>query len=402
MLEEINLNKEKEKNNYSFNNQSQIIDKEIKNSISIKGKSCYKDSRTSLTARLNQNDLLVFNQGLKLFGFNTLNEMVHDFIKGKFPIVTEDKQIDTLFQNQQTGGLKSLLEGGNNREFYEKADTNDMYNYYLHIRKLHPNTSRDLISYFKRFRDLFFTERIEEIRVLSPRIRSKIMDSFRKFGQYYLYKYNNDQCMDLVTKIIRRHSLSVGNTEHGKLYIVDDNYLENKLKLLFEMNGDIGLIVKFGLFSGLREDEMVYVYNKTVCNNLSGCVCEKIHVLDKPNGTSIVLIQWHRGHKKCYFTIVPTEIFKAFKELPSFAYNPHIKSAHSYIKTKDQILNFMWLRKAHYNVMCRTMKPFEANVLAGRAKTVDAKHYAMYELDSMSNNYVEAWTKYRVNFKSLS
>jgi intergrase/recombinase len=277
-----------------------------------------------------------------------------------------------------------------------------MYNYYIRIRKLHPNTCRDLISYFKRFRDLFFTERIEEIRVLSPRIKSRIMDSFRKFGQYYLYKYNNDQCMDLVTKIIRRHSLSVGNTEHGKLYIVDDNYLENKLKLLFEMNGDMGLIVKFGLFSGLREDEMVHVYNKTLCNNLSGCVCEKLHVLDKPNGTSIVLIQWHRGHKKCYFTIIPTEIFKAFKELSSFAYNPHIKSAHSYIKTKDQILNFMWLRKAHYNVMCRTMKPFEANVLAGRAKTVDAKHYAMYELDSMSNNYEEAWTKYGVNFKSLS
>jgi len=134
LAEEINLNKEKEKNNYDCNNQSPRIEKEIKNSISIKGKPCYKDSRTSLTARLNQNDLLVFNQRLKLFGFNTLNEMVHDFIKGNFPIVTEDKQIDNLFQNQQTGGLRSLLEGGSNREFYEKADTNDMYNYYLLCR----------------------------------------------------------------------------------------------------------------------------------------------------------------------------------------------------------------------------------------------------------------------------
>ena len=126
--------------------------------------------------------------------------MVHDFIKGQFPKVTEDRQIDNLFHNQQTGGLKSLLEGGSDRDFYEKADTKDMYNYYLHIRKFHPNTCRDLISYFKRFRELFFTERIEEIRVTSPRIRSKIMDSFRKFGQYYLYKYNNDQCMDLGNK----------------------------------------------------------------------------------------------------------------------------------------------------------------------------------------------------------
>ena len=57
---------------------------------------------------------------------------------------------------------------------------------------------------------------------------------------------------------------------------------------------------------------------KTLCHNLSGCTCAKLHVLEKPNGTSIVLIQWHRGHKKCYFTIVPTEIFKAFKDYAFF------------------------------------------------------------------------------------
>ncbi len=361
-------------------------------------KSPLKDNRISLTARLNENDLVIFNQRLKLFGFSSLNEMVRDFTKSKFPVVTEDKQIDNLYQNQQTGGLKSLLEGGSNRDFYERADTNDMHKYYLNVRKFHPNTCRDIISYFKRFREAFFTEKIDEIRGLTPRVKSKIMDALRKFGQYYLYKYNNDQVIDLVEKIIRRHSLSVGNTDHGKLYIVDDHYLENKLKLVFDMNGEIGLIVKFGLFSGLREDELIYVYGKQICTNLSGCVCEKLHVMEKPNGISIILVQWHRGHKKCYFTVVPTELFKAFRNLESFSYKAHIRSAHSYIKTKDETLNFMWLRKAHYNVMCRTMKPFEANILAGRAKTVDAKHYAIYELDSMTNKYVEAWSKYRINF----
>jgi hypothetical protein len=54
------------------------------------------------------------------------------------------------------------------------------------------------------------------------------------------------------------------------------------------------------------------------------------------------------------------------------------------MRAKDPTLHFMWLRKAHYNVMCRAMKPFEANILAGRAKSVDARHYAMYELDVMS------------------
>jgi intergrase/recombinase len=234
--------------------------------------------------------------------------MVHDFVKGKFPQITEDRQIDNLIYNTQSNSLKSVLDGGNNCDFYERVDINDTYNYYLNIRKFHPKTGRDLVSYFKRFRDQFFTERVVEIQSLSPRIRSKIMDAFRKFGQYYFYKFNNDQCTDLVSKIIRRHSLNVGNTEHGKLYIVDDNYLEAKLKILLEMKGEIGLIVKMGLCSGLREEELVYADKKSVCPNLAGCNCDKLHVMNKPNKTSIVLIQWHRGHKKYYFSIIPTNL----------------------------------------------------------------------------------------------
>jgi hypothetical protein len=42
------------------------------------------------------------------------------------------------------------------------------------------------------------------------------------------------------------------------------------------------------------------------------------------------------------------------------------------------------------------MKPFESNILAGRAKTVDAKHYAMYELDMMTKSYTEAWKKFGI------
>lgn len=378
------------------NNLASDISKGKKDKFQTKS----KDTRKSITARLIPDDLPIFNQRLKLYGFDSLNALVHDFIKGKFPFITEDRQIDNLLSNSQSNGLKSLLEGGNSHDFYQRADTSDMFDYYLKVRKFHQKTCRDLISYFRRFRDQFFTERVEEIRTLSPRIRSKIMDAFRKFGQYYFYKYNNDQCQDLVAKIIRRHNLSFGNNDHGKLYIVDNNYLEAKLKLLNEMNGEIGLIVKFGLFSGLREDEMVYVYDKPICNNLSGCYCNNLHVLQKPNGISIILIQWHRGHKKCYFTITPTSLFEDFKSLTSFSYSPHIKSAHSYIKTKDATLNFMWLRKAHYNVMCRTMKPFEANILAGRAKTVDAKHYAMYELDLMSKSYVESWSKFGINMNN--
>jgi intergrase/recombinase len=357
-----------------------------------------KDNRKSLTARVKPEDLIVFNQRLKLFGFNSINELVHEFIAGRFPQITEDKQIDNLIGNTQSNGQRTILEVGNAGDFYKNVDLDDMYNYYQNIRGLHPKTCKDLISYFRRFKDQFFTpQKGEELRMLSPRIRSKIMDSFRKFGQYYLYKYNDDSCIDLVSKIIRRYNLNAGNNDHSKLYIVDDNYLAEKLKTVLQLQGEIGLIVKFAMFSGLREDELVYVYRKESCSNLGGCSCEKLHVFEKPNGVSIILIQWHRGHKKCYFAIVPTTIWKLFRNLTFFDYNPHIKSAHSYLKVKDKDLHFMWLRKAHYNIMCRSMKPFEANILAGRAKTVDAKHYAMYELDSMSKRYSEAWKKFGID-----
>jgi intergrase/recombinase len=357
------------------------------------------DNRKSLTARVKPEDLVVFNQRLKLFGFNSINELVREFIAGRFPQITEDKQIGNLAQNMQSNGQRTVLDNENNNfgSFYRSVDFEDMLNYYQNIRNLHPKTSRDLVGYFRRFRDQFFSKKVEELRILSPRIRSKIIDSFRKFGQYYLYKYNDDSCIDLISKVIRRYNLNAGNNDHGRLYIVDDNYLEEKIKMVLQLEGEIGLIVRFGIFSGLREDELTYIHRKEVCSNLGGCTCERLHVIEKPNGLSIILIQWYRGHKKCYFSIVPTLLWKAFRSLPHFDYNPHIKSAHSYLKAKDKDLHFMWLRKAHYNIMCRTMKPFEANILAGRAKTVDAKHYAMYELDAMSKSYAEAWKKFGID-----
>ncbi|MGH9979873.1 MAG: hypothetical protein ACRD8Z_29135, partial [Nitrososphaeraceae archaeon] len=199
-----------------------------------------KDNRRSLTARIKPDALPIFNQRLKLFGFNSLNELVHAFISGKFPYASEDRQMDNLIENIQTNGLRTMLDMTNCQDFYQNVDLKDMYEYYLKLKKLHPKTCRDTISYFRRFRNQFFTEDAKEISMMTPRIRSKITDAFRKFGQYYLYKYNNDQCLDLVTRIIRRYSLNVGNNDHNKLYIVDDNYLSEKLKLVFGLEGEIG------------------------------------------------------------------------------------------------------------------------------------------------------------------
>jgi hypothetical protein len=54
--------------------------------------------------------------------------------------------IENQINNTQSIDLKSFLgSGGSNRDLYEEADLNGMYNYYLNIRKVHLKTCRDLL-----------------------------------------------------------------------------------------------------------------------------------------------------------------------------------------------------------------------------------------------------------------
>jgi hypothetical protein len=57
---------------------------------------------------------------------------------------------------------------------------------------------------------------------------------------------------------------------------------------------------------------------------------------------------------------------------------------------------FVALRKLHYNVMSRAMDMNEADILAGRAKSVSARHYALYELDRMTDDYIQARKKFDI------
>jgi hypothetical protein len=74
---------------------------------------------------------------------------------------------------------------------------------------------------------------------------------------------------------------------HQRIYIVDDNYVVIYVRncyyhYLVAIPGEIGLTVKVGLYSGLRQEEIIYLHNTDICNNLSGCNCNKLHVIKKP------------------------------------------------------------------------------------------------------------------------
>ena len=42
------------------------------------------------------------------------------------------------------------------------------------------------------------------------------------------------------------------------------------------IQGEIGLSVRVDLFSGLRQDEIIYMHDAEICSNLGGCNCNKL------------------------------------------------------------------------------------------------------------------------------
>ena len=345
--------------------------------------------------RIRSQDLPILNQRLRLYGFETLGQLVSDFLTTKFPPITEDRQIQAMDSNTQSNGLKTLVNSGSfEPTFYKNVNLDDMLKYLLTIRKLDNKHVKDIVSYFRRFRDLFFGPQPEEILKFNPPKRGWIIQAMRHFGNYYYYKTNNPECKELVEKIINRYGLNIGLDMHQRIYIVDDNFVSNKVKQLLAIQGDIGQTVKVGLFTGLREDEIIYIHNKELCSNLGGCSCNKLHAVTKPNRLTVVVINCFRGHKKCYFTILPTVMWEQFRNTSNFTH-VDIDIAHKLTK-KNANLMFVELRKLHYNSMRRCMDMNEADILAGRAKSVSAKHYAMYELDKLTETYAQAWDKFGV------
>jgi hypothetical protein len=61
------------------------------------------------------------------------------------------------------------------------------------------------------------------------------------------------------------------------------------------MPGDIGCIARFGLLSYLRDQEIIYIKKKEICDNGYGCDCDSLSTVDCKNGRlTIIAIGWTR------------------------------------------------------------------------------------------------------------
>ena len=73
-----------------------------------------------------------------------------------------------------------------------------------------------------------------------------------------------------------------------RIYPVSPQFVEEKVKKIFDLPGEIGFTSKLGLLTGLREQELLYIKEKTVCSDGHGCDCENLHLVNCKNGMTII------------------------------------------------------------------------------------------------------------------
>jgi hypothetical protein len=362
-----------------------------------------KRKRVDVGGKMYEDEFVILNVRLKRYGYESTIALLRDFKDGLFPEdYFQPQGALHIGQNSSNSGAVSLIDGKPNPEFFSHIDYEKMYEFYRNELKLSERYSRSCCNYFKHNWRIFFGDHPEELQKLTVDQRQWIVLSFRNYSKFYLRQTGSDEVEEAVRLRIKRYCLNVGLGFENRLILVDEGYISRMSKAVVEqVKGELGTISQMGLFAGTREDELVYMYNTCVCDKRSICDterCKNLHLINKTNGMTIVVVNWHRRGKHCYFTIIPTKLWQAFRELSKFSYYD-IKSTHLYLKSRLD-LKFMYLRKLHYNVMSRTLEKEAAEVMAGRANTVTAKHYLMMEVDRLSEQVIEAWSKFGVQINT--
>jgi len=174
-------------------------------------------------------------------------------------------------------------------------------------------------------------------------------------------------------------------------YAKNTNLAQKIHSLLAIDNGESGIIIAVAVFTGLRAEEIVYIYNEQVCQNDIGvCGCRRLHVFqNKSKGIVAVEINWITSRSRCYITMMPAKIWENFRSLPC-CNESDVAAAGKLIQTIAKV-KLSDLREIFYHVMTQTMTDNDLNILSGRAAPAAAKYALLSKLDNMVTRYVKAW-----------
>lgn len=169
--------------------------------------------------------------------------------------------------------------------------------------------------------------------------------------------------------------------------------LVEKIHQIMAIDGQAGLVAKVCMLTGLSEDEALYCYNQEICKN-SGCYdsCHKLHVLNRGNGMTVILIDWaHNSGSRIYFAMMPTLLWERFRALTTLN-EADVRVASGILKKVVKV-DFSCLSKIFYAVMKTEMSASQIDALVGKASPCTAKCLLLDELDSLIDNYVRGWSK---------
>src|SRR5215831_10845747 len=100
-------------------------------------------------------DIPILNQRLKIYGYQTIGELIHDFIKARFPPIYDDQELRSMKTNLQQNGQLTTLSGSY-PSFLNNIDYDEMLKFFVKNLRLHNKSARDLVSYFRRYFDILF------------------------------------------------------------------------------------------------------------------------------------------------------------------------------------------------------------------------------------------------------
>jgi intergrase/recombinase len=349
--------------------------------------------------KMKEADWAMLESKLSQWGFENPNQLCHAIVAGQFPKQQRSEQVEKLLDRIRDKGIKDPLSGMVSPTFYKNADLQN-FKSYLYNRYEIERSARTIFNYYKRYVDIFFTKPIL-LKDSSGHVRSYICDAMRRFAEWYDQRYGDAEVRLLIDEIIKRYDLNKRLRIHDRLWTGDSEDLRVRIKTVLDIqSNEFDFLIKFALFSGLRGTEIEYCHQTPLCKNLTSCVCSNLHVKDKKNGFSVIVVNRRFGQKYCYFTIVPTRIWEQFRELNTVDYDRR-KACHTLLAAlTDKQVAFMDLRKYHYNVNYRSpMKEQGAEILAGRARSTSARHYLLNMIDEMVDHYQQGWLTYGVDFK---
>ena len=121
------------------------------------------------------------------------------------------------------------------------------------------------------------------------------------------------------------------------------------------MDGQAGLVAKVCMLAGMTESEALYSFNQEICDNIPSCSCHKLHIINKRNGMTTILVGWadHDNGSRIYFALMPTLLWEHFRAITGFD-DLDIRTSSKIVK-KETMIRLSCICKIFYAVMKTSM-----------------------------------------------